>query len=33
MKKTDVLKDYPTIPGDAHLDVFLFFVGRSAVQQ
>ncbi len=33
MKKSDVLKGYPHIPGDANLDVFLFFVGRSSLQR
>jgi hypothetical protein len=31
MTKADVLKEFPEIPSDARLDVFLFFVGRSAV--
>ncbi len=32
MNKAQVLKAYPHIPGDARLDVFLFFVGRSSLR-
>ena len=31
MTKEAVLKDYPSIPSDADLGIFLFFMGWSAL--